>query len=132
LVVVLPLRRHGDAETARPSPVGAAADLLTVAHFLAGVAIFLYLAGAVVELIARAVGREHLGEGREKGIGQLRDHTIICGFGSVARSCGSEAFDTYPDPDVVLGVGGRLIGVDSPGKILRLEELFVPGGVRGG
>ncbi|MCY7304444.1 MAG: hypothetical protein LH654_15750 [Thermoleophilia bacterium] len=49
---------------------------------LAGVAIFLYLAGAVVELITRGVVGDYLGQGRRKrAIGHLRDHTIICGFG---------------------------------------------------
>jgi voltage-gated potassium channel len=65
--------------------------MFTVVLLLAGVAIFLYLAGAVVELITRGVVREYLGEGRRRrAIDQLRDHTIICGFGRVGRSVAAE------------------------------------------
>ena len=72
-------------------PDGTAAELFTVALLLAGVAIFLYLAGAVVELITRGVVGEYFGEGRRrKAIAQLRDHTIICGFGRVGRSVAAE------------------------------------------
>lgn len=72
-------------------PDGTAAELFTVVLLLAGVAIFLYLAGAVVELITRGVVREYFGEGRRRrAIGQLRDHTIICGFGRVGRSVAAE------------------------------------------
>lgn len=72
-------------------PDGTGAELFTVVLLLAGVAIFLYLAGAVIELITRGVVREHLGEGRRRrAIGQLRDHTIICGFGRVGRSVAAE------------------------------------------
>ena len=47
-------------------PQGRAAELFTVALLLAGVAIFLYLAGAVVELITRGVVGEYFGEGRRR------------------------------------------------------------------
>jgi voltage-gated potassium channel len=72
-------------------PEGTASELFTVVLLLAGVAIFLYLAGAVVELITRGVVGEYFGEGRRRrAIGQLRDHTIICGFGRVGRSVAAE------------------------------------------
>ena len=72
-------------------PDGTAAELFTVVLLLAGVAIFLYLAGAVVELITRGVVGEYFGQGRRRrAIGQLRDHTIICGFGRVGRSVAAE------------------------------------------
>jgi voltage-gated potassium channel len=72
-------------------PEGTASQLFTVVLLLAGVAIFLYLAGAVVELITRGVVGEYFGEGRRRrAIGQLRDHTIICGFGRVGRSVAAE------------------------------------------
>ena len=72
-------------------PDGTAAEIFTVILLLAGVAIFLYLAGTVVELITRGIVQEHLGEGRRRrAIGQLRDHTIICGFGRVGRSVAAE------------------------------------------
>jgi len=72
-------------------PDGTAAEIFTVILLLAGVAIFLYLAGTFVELITRGIVQEHLGEGRRRrAIGQLRDHTIICGFGRVGRSVAAE------------------------------------------
>lgn len=72
-------------------PQGAAAQLFTVLLLLSGVAIFLYLAGAVVELITRGVVGEYFGQGRRRrAISQLRDHTIICGFGRVGRSVAAE------------------------------------------
>jgi voltage-gated potassium channel len=72
-------------------PEGTAAELFTVVILMAGVAIFLYLAGAVVELITRGVVGEYFGQGRRRrAIGQLRDHTIICGFGRVGRSVAAE------------------------------------------
>jgi len=72
-------------------PEGAGAQIFTVVLLLAGVAIFLYLAGAVVELITRGVVGEYFGEGRRRrAIAQLRDHTIICGFGRVGRSVAAE------------------------------------------
>lgn len=72
-------------------PEGVAAELFSVALLVSGVAIFLYLAGAIVELITRGVIRDQLGEGRRRrAISQLRDHTIICGFGRVGRSVAAE------------------------------------------
>ncbi|MEI7759144.1 MAG: TrkA family potassium uptake protein [Thermoleophilia bacterium] len=72
-------------------PESTAAELFTVALLLAGVAIFLYLAGAVVEIITRGIVGEYYGEGRRRrAISQLRDHTIICGFGRVGRSVATE------------------------------------------
>ncbi len=72
-------------------PEGAAAELFTVVLLLSGVAIFLYLAGAVVELITRGVVGEYFGQGRRRrAISQLRGHTIICGFGRVGRSVAVE------------------------------------------
>jgi voltage-gated potassium channel len=72
-------------------PDGTAAEIFTVVLLLAGVAIFLYLAGAVVELITRGVIRDHFGQGRRRrAISQLRNHTIICGFGRVGRSVAAE------------------------------------------
>jgi len=72
-------------------PEGTAAELFTVILLLAGVAIFLYLAGAVVEMITRGVVGEYFGQGRRRrAIAQLRDHTIICGFGRVGRSVAAE------------------------------------------
>ena len=72
-------------------PEGTAAEIFTIALLLAGVAIFLYIAGAIVELIARGVLEDVLGERRRRRvIERMRDHTIICGFGRVGRRIGVE------------------------------------------
>ena len=85
-------------------PEGTAAELFTVVILMAGVAIFLYLAGAVVELITRGVVGEYFGQGRRRrAIDQLRDHTIICGFGRVGRSVAAE-FDHSGSEYVVIDV----------------------------
>ena len=85
-------------------PEGTAAELFTVVILMAGVAIFLYLAGAVVELITRGVVGEYFGQGRRRrAIDQLRDHTIICGFGRVGRSVAAE-FDHSHSEYVVIDV----------------------------
>ena len=72
-------------------PEGAAAQIFTIVLLLAGVAIFLYIAGTIVELIARGVFEDVLGERRKRRvIERMRDHTIICGFGRVGRRIGAE------------------------------------------
>jgi voltage-gated potassium channel len=72
-------------------PETAAGQLFTIVVLLAGVAIFLYLAGAIVELIARGVVGDIYGERRRrKAIAALTNHTIICGFGRVGRRIAAE------------------------------------------
>ena len=73
------------------SPSGPGAQLFTIVLLLAGVAVFLYIAGAIVELIARGVLEDVVGERRRRrAIERLREHTIICGFGRVGRRIGAE------------------------------------------
>lgn len=72
-------------------PEGAAAEAFTLLLLLAGVAIFLYVAGAVVELIASGVLTGKWAERkRRQAIEQLREHVIICGYGRVGRRVASE------------------------------------------
>lgn len=72
-------------------PQGNAGKIFSVALLLSGVAIFLYLAGAVVELITRGVVQDEIGERRRRRvIDGLQDHTIICGFGRVGRRVAAE------------------------------------------
>jgi voltage-gated potassium channel len=72
-------------------PEGTDAELFSVALLFSGVAIFLYLAGAIVELITRGVlGGSFSDRRRRRTIDQLRDHVIICGFGRVGRSVAAE------------------------------------------
>ena len=83
-------------------PAGTGAKLFTIGLLLAGVAIFLYIAGAIVELIARGVLEDILGERRRRRtIERTRDHTIICGFGRVGRRIGEE-FIANEQPFVVI------------------------------
>ena len=73
------------------APDTAAAQLFSVALLLAGVAIFLYLAGTVVEIIAQGVVGGAFAERRQKRrIEMQRDHVIICGFGRVGRSVAAD------------------------------------------
>jgi voltage-gated potassium channel len=65
--------------------------LFSIVLLISGVAIFLYLAGAVVEMITRGVVQDVFGERRRKRqIDDLQDHTIICGFGRVGRRVAAE------------------------------------------
>jgi voltage-gated potassium channel len=72
-------------------PPGHAAELFTVGVLLAGVAIFLYVADAIVEMIARGVFAGARQERRKrKLIEKLRDHYVICGYGRVGQRVGRE------------------------------------------
>jgi len=72
-------------------PKGAGAELFTILLLVAGVAIFLYVAGAIVEVIAGGVLTGALADRRRRrAIEKLRDHFIICGYGRVGRRVGSE------------------------------------------
>jgi voltage-gated potassium channel len=77
----------------KPSETGA--QIFTIVLLLAGVAIFLYIAGAIVELIARGVLEDAVGERRRRRvIERMHGHTIICGFGRVGRRIGAEFLAT--------------------------------------
>lgn len=72
-------------------PAGTGAQIFTILVLLAGVAVFLYIATAIVEVIARGVLEDVLGERRRRrAIERMRGHTIICGFGRVGRRVGVE------------------------------------------
>jgi voltage-gated potassium channel len=76
----------------RPPHVGA--QIVTVLVILAGMAIYGYLASAIVELIAHGVLTGVLTERRKnRVIRGLRDHYIICGYGRVGRRVGREFRD---------------------------------------
>jgi voltage-gated potassium channel len=72
-------------------PEGHAAEIFTVAVLLAGVAIFLYVADAIVEMIARGVFTGARQDRRKrKLIEKLRDHYVICGYGRVGQRAATE------------------------------------------
>src|SRR5438093_8003398 len=72
-------------------PAGVGAKLFTILLLLGGVAIFLYLAGAIVDLIAHGAISEAYAERKlRRSIDELQNHAIICGFGRVGRRVASE------------------------------------------
>lgn len=88
-------------DTAPPSD---ASMLFTIALLFSGVAVFLYLAGVIVDVMTRGVLSESLGERRRKrAIEDLRDHVIICGYGRVGRRV-AEEFRATRTPYVVVDV----------------------------
>ncbi len=65
--------------------------LFTIVLLLLGLAIFAYVAGAIVEAIAQGVvGGAWADRRRRKAIDAMRDHYIICGYGRVGRRGGHE------------------------------------------
>lgn len=78
-------------DTKPPSHSG---QVVTIVVILAGMAIYGYLASAIVELIAHGVLSGVLTERRKnRVIRGLRDHYIICGYGRVGRRVGHEFRD---------------------------------------
>lgn len=86
------------------APENDAGKIFTVGLLFAGVAVFFYIAGVVVDVITRGVLSDVLGERRRrKEIEELRDHVIICGYGRVGRSVAAE-FRATNTPFVVVDV----------------------------
>jgi voltage-gated potassium channel len=78
-------------DTKPPSHGG---QVVTILVILAGMAIYGYLASAIVELIAHGVLSGVLTERRKNRVLRgLRDHYIICGYGRVGRRVGREFRD---------------------------------------
>lgn len=72
-------------------PDGVGAKAFTVALLLGGVALFLYVAGVIVELIAGGLLTGVVAERRRRRvIEELRDHMIVCGYGRVGRRVAAE------------------------------------------
>jgi len=81
-----------------------AGKIFTVVLLFAGVAVFFYIAGVVVDAITRGVLSDVFGERRRRReIEDLRDHVIICGYGRVGRSVAAE-FQVTNTPFVVVDV----------------------------
>jgi voltage-gated potassium channel len=84
------------------APESSSGKLFTVLLLFAGVAVFFYIAGVVVDVITRGVFGDVFGERRRRReIQELRDHVIICGFGRVGRSVAAE-FQAARAPFVVV------------------------------
>jgi voltage-gated potassium channel len=88
-------------------PESAGGEIATILLILSGMAIYAYIAGALVELVARGVLTGSWSDRRrQKMIGDMRDHYIICGFGRVGQAVAAEfrnagvpyvAIDFHPD-----------------------------------
>ena len=73
------------------TPHGLAAEALTIAVVLSGVAIFGYFAAQIFDSIAhRVLGGAWREKKRRKMIDDLRDHIIVCGYGRVGRRAAEE------------------------------------------
>jgi voltage-gated potassium channel len=72
-------------------PDTAASQVVTIMLILGGVAIYAYIAGSLVELVARGVLTGAWAERkRQKMIDHLDDHYIICGYGRVGQAVADE------------------------------------------
>src|SRR6202040_2362821 len=100
-----------------PAPRGAAALVTTMLLFVAGVAIFGYVAAVGVEVIARAVLTGVIVERRRRRAIEARyDHLIICGYGRVGRRVAGE-FRRSGIPHVVLDDSEYAIAVAEAERI---------------
>jgi voltage-gated potassium channel len=73
------------------APETNAGKIFTTVLLFAGVAVFFYIAGVVVDVITRGVLSDVLGERRRKrAIEELENHVIICGYGRVGRAVAAE------------------------------------------
>jgi voltage-gated potassium channel len=75
-------------------PHGTGGEIVTIVLILAGMAIYGYLASAIVELIAHGVLTGAMAERRRRRmIERISNHYIICGYGRVGRQVGAEFRD---------------------------------------
>jgi voltage-gated potassium channel len=83
-------------------PASEGAQVFTVVLLLAGVAIFLYVAGAIAEAIASGLVTGAWQERRRRlTIEAMRNHFIICGYGRVGRRAARE-FREADEPYVIV------------------------------
>jgi voltage-gated potassium channel len=83
-------------------PTSEGAQVFTIVILLFGVAIFLYVAGAIAEAIARGLVTGAWQERRRRlTIERTRNHFIICGYGRVGRRAGRE-FRESNEPYIVV------------------------------
>ena len=95
----------------RPETVGG--QLFSILLLFAGVAIFLYVAGNIVEIIARGVlTGAWVERRRRRTIEELRDHVIICGYGRVGQRIAFEFREA----------GARYVVVDRSAQALEVAK----------
>jgi voltage-gated potassium channel len=92
-------------------PQSADGEVITIVLILAGMAIYGYLASAVVELIAHGVLTGAMAERRRRRmIEGTTDHYIICGYGRVGRQVADEFRDAKV-PFVVLDFNPDVLAI---------------------
>src|SRR5213592_3682474 len=75
-------------------PTNPGGEVVTIVLILAGMAIYGYLASAIVELIAHGVLTGAMAERRRRRmIERISDHYIVCGYGRVGRQVVDEFRD---------------------------------------
>jgi len=102
-------------------PRGPAAEYLTIAIALGGVAIFGYVASQAFNAIANELAGDARREKRNRNvIEHLENHFIICGYGRVGRRA-AEEFTASGQPFVVLDTGQDAIDVAKQRGVLYLK-----------
>jgi voltage-gated potassium channel len=92
-------------------PTTTAGKVFSIFVLFTGVAIFLYVAGAIVEMIARGVFTGAWAERRRRRmIETIHDHYIICGYGRVGRRIAHE-FRSAGVPYVVIDFNPDVIPI---------------------
>jgi voltage-gated potassium channel len=103
-------------------PDTTAGKVFSIFVLFTGVAIFLYVAGAIVEMIARGVFTGAWADRRRRRIMEkIRDHYIICGYGRVGRRIAHE-FRSAGVPYVVIDLNPDVIPIAQ-----RAGETYVEG-----
>jgi voltage-gated potassium channel len=103
-------------------PATTAGKVVSIFVLFTGVAIFLYVAGAIVEMIARGVFTGAWAERqRRRMMETIHDHYIICGYGRVGRRIARE-FRSAGVPYVVIDFNPEVIPIAR-----RDGDVFVEG-----
>jgi voltage-gated potassium channel len=103
-------------------PETAGGQVTTIVLIFAGMAIYAYVAGALVEIVARGVLTGAWSERRRLNvIDKLSDHYIICGYGRVGQAVARE-FRTAGVPYVVLDFHPDALAVAQ-----ERQELWIDG-----
>jgi voltage-gated potassium channel len=102
-------------------PQGTGGIVTTIVLVLAGMAIYGYLASAIVELIAHGVLTGAMAERRRRRmIERISDHYIICGFGRVGRQV-AEEFGDAEVPFVVLDFNENVLEIAREQNVPYIE-----------
>jgi voltage-gated potassium channel len=103
-------------------PDTTAGKVFSIFVLFTGVAIFLYVAGAIVEMIARGVFTGAWAERRRRRMMEtIHDHYIICGYGRVGRRIAHE-FRSAGVPYVVIDFNPAVLSIAQ-----REGETYVEG-----